>query len=218
MKKYQLYTILITLIISLYSCKDKDPIPRPQGPAGKGINLYPYLKDGHVKGKVYSTGMDGKDTLLAEFDYQYLYSNEGSSYKKGAYPSLSIIRQDSAEDGNLFYLYSYIDITTDTINPGPMTYLSFSYVKDLGNGKYLKFGEAIRTSPQERTSVGSPWQESTLSFSNYNFDQATGRLKFDFDIHYSKNETLSGKEARVTGSLDLTLKEEISLRKGDLNN
>lgn len=218
MKKYQLFISLIALITTLYSCNDKDPIPGPQGPAGKSVNLNPYLKDGYVKGKIYSTGNDGKDTLIGEFNYQYIYSNQSSSYKRGNDPFLSIVRQDSAEDGNLFYLYSYIDIASDTIKPGPLFYLNFSYVKDLGNGKYLKFGEANRVRPFERSSIGGPWQESSLSISNYTFNQATGNLKFDFEILYTANETLSGKKSKVTGSLDVNLKEEVPLRTGNLTN
>ncbi|WP_028979041.1 hypothetical protein [Sporocytophaga myxococcoides] len=217
MKKYQLFTILFALAISIYSCGKKDPIPGPQGPAGKDLNINSNLKDGYVKGKLYSTGKDGKDTLLGEFNYQYLLSTDASSYKRGNSPYISITRQDSAEVGSNFYLYSNIDITADTIKP-EQTFINFAYVKDLGNGKYLKFGEALRFLPIGRTSVGTPWQESTFSISNYSFNHSNGKLSFDFEIFYVADETLSRKKAKVIGSLDVNLKEIIFLRTGNLNN
>ncbi|MBO9698658.1 MAG: hypothetical protein J7604_00545 [Sporocytophaga sp.] len=220
MKRNQILIILLTIVSSLYSCKDKDPIPGPQGPAGKDINMYPYTKDGSVKGKLYSTGKDGKDTLLGEFNYQYIFESNASLYERGRNPNVTIIRRDSVKGGNIFILSSYIDIMTDTIKPGimpGMTNIYFGYVKDLGNGKYLRFGETSRPHNNVRTDV-SPWTESSFSISNYSFDKNSRNLKFDFEILYVGNETLSGKNSKVIGSVDVTLKEIVTLRSGNVNN
>lgn len=210
MKNYHFISLIFTILVIISSCKKEDPIPGPQGPAGRSMEekATAYSKEGFVKGKVYSTDRNGADTLLGDFNYQYIFGSKRTAIYKGwgeSYPHFNIVREDSAEYGNFFYLICYADPILEGFN-SENTYINFGYIKDLGNGKYLKFGEGYRPDSHFREAL-SPSSQSTFESSNYSFDKTTGRMKFDFVINYDGSELLSGKNSKVIGSVDVTFKE-----------
>lgn len=108
MKKNNLLTILFSSFIAFASCNQKEQVPGPQGPAGKdAINLI-IKKDGYAKGKMFVTDQQGEDSLVGDFNYEYIAEPfVQSKYVKGDNGSFDIFRGDSTMDQSYFNLYCY---------------------------------------------------------------------------------------------------------------
>lgn len=205
MKKNNSLTFLFAAFIAFASCNQKEQVPGPQGPAGKDAVNQIVKKEGFVKGKMYVTDLQGKDSLVGDFNYEYTTEPfVQSQYVKGENGSFKIVRTDNTLNMNTFALSSF---SSPTQGIPPFTVIEFFFEKDLGNGKFLTFGRNIN-------SFGTP----TIEFSNYTFNESTGRMQFDFIIHFDAFTSNNGRGSKVMGSTDIVLKEAMALRQGELSN
>lgn len=206
MRKINLLTVIFAGLLAISSCSKKEQIPGPQGPPGKDAQDRRFQKEGFIKGSIYQKDKNGEYSLLSDFNYEFTNEERSiSSFVKGNPPYFKILRTDSTFN-NFMILSSYTDPTLGIYDIGTVE-VSFSFEKDLGNGKYLVYNI-------NKDRFATPKIEIT----NYSFNETTGRMAFNFVILWNGSLSPSGKDSKVIGYLDVTLKESVLLRSSKYNN
>lgn len=173
------------------------------GPAGPdGISLEEYVhKNGSVKMDVYTKSSTGTDSLILSTEYLHEDDRTDSHYSEGDFPGFSIFRI------NLKNLTS-ISIRSEKSPSEPMEnqviYLNYDLNDTLGNGKLISTSASLST------------YEETLEISDYSFDKATGIIRFTFKSTYNNSDP-NKMALIVKGSAEVTLNEEVYLRRGIIN-
>ncbi|MBO9698659.1 MAG: hypothetical protein J7604_00550 [Sporocytophaga sp.] len=203
MKKNKFSTILFAAFIAFASCNQKEQVPGPQGPAGKDALSLLLRKDGFIRGNIYITNQLGEDSLISDFNYEYTsaLANNQSFYTKGENASFFIARSDSTVSKRYFKFQGRTDLSQGSPSSQDLQ-ASFYFEKDLGNGKYLRFGQN-----------SDVFVIPKMEFSNYTFNISTGRLKSDFTIIY-EGRLPNIRRSKVIGNIDINLQEPVPLRKG----
>lgn len=172
-----LYLLLVTLVISVVSCRTKDGAP---GPAGESS----LMQQGFISGTITYTGNNGN--VSVPFNYQYFESLSDNKFyyyvNEGDYYEASFTRIDQKDDYNGIHFElsgdSDAGVESDPTDP----YMYFRLITFVNNELVVFNGY-------------SP------TITNVNLDPATGRLTFDYtgtvDSYYGR--------ATVTGKVDVIL-------------
>lgn len=173
------------------------------------------LRQGRISGMLSGISASGIK-LDEEFSFEYYPTMDDSEYHNyGEGLSFSFGRRAAKDSENriAFSMNTYEGEAPDRYG----IRMSFSYRKDLGNGRFLKFsifpnkGQLARLSDYEKIYFDGDYSDIVIS--NYKFDDKTGEMYFDFEasIHYDENST--GNPATIKGTVNVIVNEAI-YRKG----
>lgn len=181
MKSKNLTLLSLSLsIILLTRCQEDQP-------------FLEYKQQGYVKGTITGTSYDGVTKINESFSYTQFstwYGSTDSHYYINN-EGIIIINLDRTDFTTGGRISMYLELETEDATAPDYTSLTLYYKKN-------KAGEAFDFD------MGSYHNETT--FSNFNFDMATGRFTSDFTITGEENST--HYEATMTGSINATLKRQ----------
>ncbi|HEY9044715.1 MAG TPA: hypothetical protein VIN08_02420 [Ohtaekwangia sp.] len=175
---------MLAVVALLTACKDDD------------IPALEYQQQGFVKGTINGVASDNKTIINKSYEYTQfapgLYPN-GAAYsyyqvKPDGTINIRVLRQDIATGGYLSMGFS-LSNDTDT-SPDGINY-TFQYTEK--SDPYISFGMESG--------------ENDITITDFSFEKSSGHLKGKFEITGSANST--GNDARVTGEIDVVIKEVI---------
>lgn len=228
------------MVAFTFACRKNEP--GPQGPAGQqgiqgekgndgaqGFQGVPgedgLMREGFIEGTITGTNRSG-EPISETFRYEYLNSLGESVITD--YEGLGFVfsRRAAKEANSFFYLnleYVYENEEGDfEVDPHSVG-LSFSFIKDLGNGKYFKFANSYSSGNWGWEKVARTgdtpilWfynSSSTIDIKIISFNRATGRLSFEYTVNLHEYENISYNSAEIKGRGIITVREEIA-RKGN---
>ena len=172
-----LYLLLLTLMISVVSCRTKDGAP---GPAGE-TNL---TQQGFVSGTITYAGSNGNVNVPFKYEYfESLSDNKFYYYDQGSeYYEASFVRRDPKDSYNTFWVELSGNSTAGVEADPGYTSMSFNFVT-LINNELVEFSGNAPT------------------ITNVSLDPTTGRLTFD----YTCTASFNGGSGTLTGKVDVIL-------------
>jgi hypothetical protein len=198
-----LYILLLTLAVSAVSCKTKEGEP---GPAGESsLN-----KQGAISGKLTYVDHNG-DPLEQSFSYEYFETLSQAFYTinedNGQYV-ISISRRDLKDYGKGFLINLY-GSTDQSGNPivASQGSIGFSYLNVINN--YLF--SFVTDGGEGPLYFDSGKSSTTGEISNFNFNETTGRLIFDYTFTVSPDDIGNWTKydgdtpATITGHVDVVV-------------
>jgi hypothetical protein len=189
MKKYVLFAMVVTALITVAGCSDDD------------IPALEYSTQGEIKGTIKGTRRNEDVTFEETFAYSryqktegdhsryYLHTDLGAPGDEGI--SINVYRGDMTL-GGFVRLSVDMDNATDST---PNVRANVSFVKE---DKQIFVFTAVADMNE---------YADDLKVTNFSFDQPSGRLRGDFSFATPYNSTT--KDAEVTFSVDVVVKREI---------